>query len=111
MDPRFNQIQSAPAIATQSTSGVNPYGHVDTTEYQTPDAHWAWTGQYLYDRYPTSRPGVGIEKPMLGGVGPQLPPIVQQNLNGIQARAGGNIPYEGSQPSVPPLRGQKVILR
>lgn len=50
-------------------------GPVDTGGYSTPDAHFAWTGQYLYDRKPSySGGGIDIQPAAaLGGVGPVQP--------------------------------------
>jgi len=80
-DNRFNP----PMASTGNLTATPRSTHVDTNEYKTPDAHFAWTGQYLYDKNP---PGVSIGNLTTGGHGPQLPPAVQANLNYQQSHSG-----------------------
>jgi len=89
--PTVNDNRFNPPMATPRNVATTLSTHVDTNEYKTPDAHFAWTGQYLYDKNP---PGVSIGNLTTGGHGPQLPPAVQANLNQMQAH--GSIQPRGA---------------
>lgn len=61
-------------------------------QFETPDAHFAWTGQYLYDRRPETKPA------LYGGHGPGTSTAAIQ-------------PIGQADPTVANLLGGKVQLR
>lgn len=79
-----------------------PSGGIDVSNYSTPDAHFAWTGQYLYDRQPNmynssdallkgALASKNIELNDVRGTQPDIKPFGEFRGKGPEQRT--NVPY------------------